>query len=190
MRKLKLQIQISIDGFVARPNGMLDWMTFIPDEQQMQYVNDFTDAGDTILLGRKMADGFVNFWTSVVLNGQESPKYDFARKMVDTPKIVFTKTLDESPWANTVLAKGDLVEEVKTLKAQEGKDIIVYGGVSFVSSLIKADLIDEYHLFVNPVMIGKGLRIFDEIGNTRKLQLENATGFTNGVAVLFYGRVR
>lgn len=189
MRKLKLQMQISIDGFVARPNGMLDWMTFTVDDPLIKYVNDFTDAGDTILLGRKMTDGFVNYWTSVVLKGPDNPEYAFARKMVDTPKIVFTKTLDESPWANTVLAKGDLVEEIKTLKAQDGKDIIVYGGAGFVTSLIKANLIDEYHLFVNPAMIGKGLRIFDEIGNTRKLQLENATGFTNGVAVLFYGKL-
>ena len=74
--------------------------------------------------------------------------------------MVFTRTLDRSDWANTVLARGDLVDEITRLKDQAGGDIIAYGGASFVSALIPHDLIDEYHLFVNPVALGTGMPIF------------------------------
>jgi dihydrofolate reductase len=72
MRKLKLQVQISVDGFVGGPNGELDWMTFNMDDKILEYINSITDASDTILMGRKMTDGFVNYWTGVLEN-PESP---------------------------------------------------------------------------------------------------------------------
>lgn len=156
MRKLKLQMQITVNGFVAGPNGELDWMTFNMDDKMIKYIRSLTDSCDTILMGRKMTDGFVNYWTNV-LKTPESPEYQFAQRMVDYPKVVFTKTLNESRWANTVLAKGDIVEEVDNLKKQEGKDIVAYGGAGFVTSLIKHNLIDEYQLFVNPVAIRRGI---------------------------------
>ena len=141
MRKLKLQMQTTIDGFVAEPNGELNWMILEDlDDELKNCENELIDSSDTILMGRKMSDGFVNYWTNAAKN-PDSPEYPFAKKMVDTPKVVFTKTLDESPWVNTVLAKGDLVEEVTRLKNQTGKDLLVYGGASFVSSLIKENLI-------------------------------------------------
>ncbi len=122
MRKLKLQVQITVDGFVGGPNCELDWMTFNMDDKIIEYINSITDASDTILMGRKMTDAFVNYW----LENRESSEYAFARKMVDYPKVVFTKTLDESAWPNTTLAKGDIVEEVNRLKNQEGKELVVY----------------------------------------------------------------
>ncbi len=117
MRKLKLQVQMTIDGFVAGPNGELDWMTFEMDDKSKKYVNDLTDSSDTILLGRKMTDGFVNYWTSM-LDDPENPQYSFAEKMVNIPKVVFSKTVKESRWANTTVANGDLVEEVEKLKSR------------------------------------------------------------------------
>ncbi len=186
MRKLKLQMQITVDGFVAGPNGELDWMTFDMDDNKLiGHINAITDSSDTILMGRKMTDGFVNYWTGVLKN-PESPEYAFARKMVDTPKVVFTKTLDKSAWPNTVLAKGDLVEEVNRLKNQPGKDLLVYGGAGFVSSLIKHNLIDEYHLFVNPVAIGSGKTIFSEFGGKFRLQQVEATPYKCGITVHNY----
>jgi len=146
------------------------------------YVTELTDSSDTILLGRKMTPGFVTHWEGVVANPSD-PSYPFAKKMVDTPKVVFTKTLDKSEWRNTVLAKGDLADEIKKLKNQSGKDIIVYGGVTFVSSLIKEGLIDELNLFVNPTALGKGLQIFTGI---TKLKLIRARSFACGIALLCY----
>jgi dihydrofolate reductase len=199
MRKLKLQVQISIDGFVAGLNGELDWMTFTRDVKMAEYVNALTDSSDTILLGRKMADGFVNYWTSVLDNPEnpenavaraldepESAEYSFARKMVDTPKVVFSKTLKESNWANTTLANGDMVEEVQKLKQKDGQDIIVYGGATFVSNLIKENLIDEFHLFINPTAIGRGLTIFGDSENRLKLKLVESNVFSNGEVVNHY----
>ena len=176
---------MTVDGYVAGPNGELDWMTFTWDDKGRDLVNELTDTSDTILLGRKMTDEFVNYWTSV-LDNPESPYYAFARKMVNIPKVVFSKTVKKSIWANTTVANGDLVEEVEKLKKQAGKDIIVYGGASFVSSLIKNNLIDDYHLFINPVALGKGMTIFGDLEEKLNLEFVDAKGFSNGKVVLHY----
>jgi dihydrofolate reductase len=185
MRKLKLQVQISVDGFIAGPNGEMDWMTWNWDDKIKNYVNELTDSIDTIILGRKMAGGFIAHWTSAVSN-PDDPSYRFAKKMVDMPKVVFTKTLEKSEWENTSLAKGNLADEIKKLKNLQGKDIIVYGGADFDSSLIKEKLIDELHLFVNPAVIGNGLTIFKNVSDKQNLQLVKATPFDCGIVVLHY----
>ncbi|QIP15317.1 dihydrofolate reductase family protein [Spirosoma aureum] len=186
MRKLKLQMQLSVDGYVAGPNGELDWMNFDQDSKLLALINSLTDSSDTILLGRKMTDGFVTYWENVVNNQPDSPEFSFAQKMVDTPKVVFSKTLKSIAGKNVTIENGDLATAVKNMKSKTGKDIIVYGGAGFVSSLIKEGLIDEFNFFVNPIMINKGLRIFDLLGERQKLLLQNATGFECGVAVLIY----
>ena len=84
MRKLKLQVQISVDGYVAGPNGELDWMTWNPDDKLLEFINSLIDSSDTILLGRKMTDGFVSHWENTISN---NPDNLFAKKMVDTPKV-------------------------------------------------------------------------------------------------------
>ena len=143
MRKLKLQMQTTVNGFVAGPNGELDWMTWDWDSELKNFASQLHEPVDTILLGRKMTDGFVKHWESV-LKDPEDESYEFAKLMVDTPKIVFSKTLEKSEWNNTEIAgKGDLAEEVNRIKNRPGGDIIVYGGAGFVSSLIDADLIKE-----------------------------------------------
>src|ERR1017187_5116273 len=127
MKKLKLQVQLSVDGFVAGPNGEMDFMTWNMDEELKNYIIELTDSVDCILLGRKMTDGFVSYWESVVAD-PGNPQYAFGKKMIDTAKVVFSKTLAKSTWNNTVLANGDISEEISKLKKQSGKDIIVYGG--------------------------------------------------------------
>lgn len=183
MKKLKLQMQISIYGFVAGLNGELDWMTWNWSDDIKKYVNDLHDTVDTILLGRKMTDGFISHWTSL---RPDNPEYPFAKIMVDTPKVVFTKTLENHNWINTRLAKGDLSEEVNNLKKEDGKGIIVYGGAGLVSSLIKYNLIDEYYLFINPTIIGKGLEIFNDVTDKRSLKLETSKAFDCGIVVNKY----
>jgi dihydrofolate reductase len=183
MRKLKLQMHMSLDGYVARPNGELDWMTWDQDDKLIEFINSLIDSSDTILLGRKMTDGFVSNWENVVNNKPDSP---FAKQMVDIPKVVFTKTLPKSTWNNTTLAKGNLAEEIANLKKQNGKDIIVYGGAGFVSSLIKEGLIDEYHLFVNPTAIGNGMTIFKSLHRTQKFSVIQSKFYSCGITVLSY----
>src|SRR4051794_37682964 len=157
MKRLRLQMQITVDGFVAGPEGELDWMTWEMDEKAIAFVNQLTDGSDTILMGRKMTPGFVQYWESVQPG---DPQYAFAQKMVNIPKVVFSRTIDHIDGRNVRVQNGPLVEAVNQLKSESGKDLIVYGGATFVSSLIENDLIDELNLVVNPTAIGNGLRIF------------------------------
>ena len=186
MRKLKLQVQISVDGFVAGPNGELDWLTFHQDDVHQKAISDLHESIDTILLGRKMTEGFTTYWEDVVDNQPDSPDYAFAEKMVNTPKIIFTKTLDEPSGKNTSLAKGELADEIAQLKKQAGKDMIVYGGAAFVSSLLQGGHIDECYFFVNPILLHQGMRIFDQLDHRQKLNLRDTTSYGNGVVVLHY----
>jgi len=182
MRKLKLQMQISVDGYVAGPNGEEDWIVK-SDEKLWQLINELADSSGTILLGRKMAEGFEPHFEAFE---PDNARITFAQKMVNIPKIIFTKTLDKPFGKNTSLAKGNLADEIAKLKNQSGKDILVYGGAGFVSSLIAGGHIDEFFFFVNPVMINKGMRIFDLLEERQKLSLISATPYECGVTVLRY----
>ena len=186
MRKLKLHVQMSIDGCIAGPNNEMDWMVFYGDEKLKEYENRIHEPVDTILLGRKMTNEFVSYWSDV-MNKPEDPEYIFAKKMIETPKIVFTKTLDKSEWINTEIATGDLKDEITRLKSQDdGGDIIVYGGASFDSSLIRENLIDEFYLFINPVAIGNGKNIFKDLKEVRKFTFVESIAFDSGIVLLHY----
>jgi dihydrofolate reductase len=182
MRKLKLQMQMSVDGFVAGPDGQLDWMTWNHSDKLIALINHLTDTSDTILLGRKMTPGFVSYWEGVK---PESPEYEFAKKMVGTPKVVFSRTIKQIEGRNLRVENGPIVDAVNRLKNQSGKDIVVYGGASFVSSLIEHRLIDELHLFVNPMAIGAGLRIFSQ---RTALTLQQSMAYPCGIVVNTYAR--
>jgi dihydrofolate reductase len=190
MRKLKLQVQMSIDGYIAGLNGEMDWMVWNWDDKLKNYVFESTEPIDTIILGRKMTDGFVSYWSDVMTKPDDPSSIDrshaFAKKMLETPKVVFTKTLKKSQWANTDIATGDLTDEITKLKGLKGKDIIVYGGASFDSSLIRAGLIDEFHLLINPVAIGNGMTIFKDLNEIQKFSLIKSVAFDCGILGLHY----
>jgi dihydrofolate reductase len=183
MRKLKLQVQVSIDGCIAGPNNEMDWL--IRGNDSFKYVNDIIDSSDTILMGRKMVDGFIPYWTEVA-DKLDDPMNTFAKKMIETPKIVFAKSLNKSEWPNTEIASGNLKEEITKLKSQDGKDLLVYGGASFDSSLIKEKLIDEFYLFVNPLIMGNGKTIFKDLKENQKLTLIKSKVFDSGLVLLNY----
>ncbi|MES2132576.1 MAG: dihydrofolate reductase family protein [Bacteroidota bacterium] len=183
MRKLKLQMQMTINGYVGGLNGKNDWMTWNPDSEFTAFLASLLDTSDTLLLGRKTADSIINYWEEEAAN---NPTHPFAKKIAALPKIVFTKTLDESKWNNTTLAKGNLAETIADLKKQNGKDIIVFGGADFVSSLIKEGLIDEYHLIVNPTAMSNGMTIFNAFDSVRKFTPLQAKLYPGGKTVLSY----
>jgi dihydrofolate reductase len=191
MRKLKLQVQISVDGYIADANGKTDWLVWNWsdewnwDDELKKYFIDLTESIDCILLGRKTAEGFIAHWAKVAENPND-PQFAFAKNITDAHKVVFTKTLDKSEWNNTDIAMGDVVSEINKLKNQNGKDIIVYGGASFVSSLIKAGLIDEFHLFVNPTVLGNGMTIFKELNSKLNVTLVKSKSYEYGIVVLKY----
>jgi dihydrofolate reductase len=183
MRKLKLQMQISLDGFVTADYGGTN---FNWDNEVKKFSIDNLKNVDSILLGRNTAEGFL-YWRGVASNPKDSD-YKFGKLLTDIPKVIFSKTLKASKWDNATIAKGDIVEEIKKLKKKKGKDMIVYGGYSFVSSLIKHGLIDEYYLLVNPVAVGSGQPIFSSLKRNLQLTLEKCKQFTCGTVLLCYTR--
>lgn len=188
MRILKLQVQLSVDGFMCGPNGELDWMTWNWDDQLNNYVKLLTEPVDHILLGRNLAEGFIPHWQ----NAAEETNADiYTKKMAEITKTVFSKDLlpDSaivSSWNNTTIENGDLKKSVTELKSTPGGDLIVYGGATFVNNLIENRLIDEYHFFYNPVIIEKGKSIFKGLQSRVKLKLINSNSFDCGIVVNTY----
>jgi dihydrofolate reductase len=178
MRKLKLQIQMSLDGFVAGPNGEQDWIWIgNRDEKILHDIISLADTCDTILLGRKMTRMFVDYWEKAVddtAGGVENP---LARRIVGMRKIVFSKTESSIKGRNLEVENGDLATAVRALKNQPGKDLLVYGGANFVSSLISQNLVDEYYIIRRPVAIGEGMSVFNE---RKVLQLQSSVVYNNG----------
>jgi len=197
MGKLILEIQTSLDGFMATKDGNTNWMLWnwgpewIWDIELQEYHNALTLSTDCILISRHMAEeGFIAHWQSVAMNSN-SPQYTFARHITDTPKVVFSKTLDKSKpipggWDNTDIVAGDFVNAINKLKQHYPNNILVYGGATFVSSLIKADLIDEFHILVNPVVIGSGLAIFNTLDHIQNMTLIKSKSFSCGIVLLHY----
>jgi dihydrofolate reductase len=190
MRKLKLQMQVSVDGFVSAAGEK--WMVWdysgdwTWDDALRKYHTDMTGSIDCVLLSRKMAvGGFIDHWAEMA-EQKGNPQAEFAGNVTRAHKVVFTKTLEASIWPDTELAKGDLAAEVNRLKSLPGKDMIVYGGASFVTALIGANLIDEYHLVVNPALVGRGAPIFGGVEHPRPLSLVGATAYGHGMVVLIY----
>ena len=180
MRTFKLQVQTTVDCYMAGPDGEMDWMLFPWSDDLNAYVTALTEPVDCIVLGRRLAEGFIPHWASQP-EGEDQAGVD---KMNSTPKVVISNTLTESPWDNTVVA-GDLVDTVNQLKAEPGGDMIVYGGGTLVSALIAEGLLDELHLFVNPTAIGSGMPVFGRDAR-QQLRLVTAQPFDCGITALHF----
>jgi dihydrofolate reductase len=186
MRKIKLQMQLSLDSFVCGPQGQMDWLVWDWDDVLKTYAANLTNSADTFLLGRATGEGMAVYWPTVASN-PESKEEDrwMADKLNNLPKVVFSKTVTHINWTNVRVAT-DIMQEVRELKNESGKDIIIYGGAGIVSSFIRENLIDEYHLFINPVIIGKGKTIFRNIRQKANLKLIHTTESTTGIVILCY----
>jgi dihydrofolate reductase len=179
MRKFKLQVQVSVDGYMAGPNGEMDWMTF-PWTDDLNAYLDALDF-DTIVLGRNLAEGFIPAWAARP-EGEDQATID---KMNHTPKVVISNSLTESPWENVTVAGGDLAETINELKSKPGGDIITYGGGTLVRDLIAKGLLDDLHLIVNPTALGAGMPVFPA-GAYQQLQLVGAHPFKCGITAMHY----
>ncbi len=178
-RKLILQMYMTLDGFVAGPKGELDWIFNLSDTECMKFADDLLNSSDVILLGRVLAQEFLEYWP-----GETN---EFAQKINNLPKIVFSKSLDtiETKSKNVRLVK-DVAEEIKRLKNEPGKNLILYGGASIVQTFIKLDLIDEYNLFIAPVILGNGLALFNNLDERLNLNLLKSKATDTGVVILSY----
>jgi dihydrofolate reductase len=159
MRMLKIQVQASIDGYMAGANDDMSWMTWDWDTELMDYVNEINGSISTILLGRNLAEGFIDHWGKIYRD-KENPEYESGKLFYETEKFVFSKSLTASRWENTRVVNSDAIQFIDHLKSTEGKDIIAYGGAQFINSLLASHAVDEFHLFINPAALGAGKRIF------------------------------
>jgi len=195
MRKVILFMHISLDGFVGGPNGEMNWITMNDDAMGKYLITDLLTTVDTMLLGRELYQGFENYWPSAAKN-PSTPKdlVDFANWIENSPKIVFTKTLEKVGWKNSKLIhikdNDDISEEVRKLKQQPGKDMVIFGGASMASTLVKLGLIDEYRLKLEPVILGSGKPLFKDIGVRINLKLIKSKTFDSGVVGLYYQPVK
>ncbi|MGW7199242.1 dihydrofolate reductase family protein [Streptomyces chryseus] len=181
MRKFKLQVQSTVDGYMAGPHGEMDWLTFPWTDDINAHIDALTDPVDCIVLGRRLAEGFIPTWAA----GPEGEDQASIDKMNNTPKVVISRTLTESPWENTVVGD-DLAATVNDLKARPGGDMIAYGGGTLVASLITEGLLDELHLFVNPTAIGAGMPVFGDLDRYQRLRLVTARPFDCGITALHF----
>jgi dihydrofolate reductase len=179
-------MQMSLDGFVCGAEGEMDWLVADWDEVLRNYVTCLTNSADTFLMGRATGEGMAVYWPTVPGNpeSREEEKW-MAEKLNRSPKIVFSRTVIHINWTNVRVAN-DIMEEVRELKKEPGKDILIYGGAGIVSSFIRENLIDEYHLFINPVIIGRGKTIFNSVEETMNLKLVKTTYSTTGIVILQY----
>jgi len=142
---------------------------------------------DCLLHGRKTGEGFIPYWTEVASNPNDG-EHKLGKRFAEIPNIIFSNSLTTSTWNNTTIIGGDLSEQIKDLKDKNGKDIMVYGGDSFVSSLIQNDLVDELYLLVNPSSLGTGEQTFSPLKDDQKLKLTKVRPFESGTVLLCYQR--
>jgi len=193
MRKLILQMQMSVDGYVGatRPEGawqVWDWSdNWTWDDDLKQDFNAVFAGADCLLLSRKMLqEGFLEHWGTIAKRFAGVPQYAFARKIVDIEKVAPTRTLVTSSWHRTTLMHGELLEQVQALKRERGKDILCVGGAGLASALIAAGLVDEFQLFVNPSTLGEGRSIFGGRQTGLRLELTRSRAYACGIVVNRY----
>ena len=184
MRKLIYSMSVSLDGFIADRNGEIDWGA--PDEELHRFHNQRVQELGAHLLGRRLYEVML-YWETADQNPSATDvELEFARIWKPLPKVVFSKTLD-SVEGNARLVKDGAADEVARLKAEPGKDLGV-GGAGLASGLAKAGLIDEYQLFVNPVVLGGGTPFFPPMDERVELELLETRTFGSRVVYLRYRR--
>ena len=182
MRKVIAHPFVTLDGFMAGPQGEIDWNQLYFDEEMAGYVGEEFASVDTILFGRGTYQLFVQYWPTQGV--KDDPV--FAEKMNTLPKIVFSTTLETVTWNNTRLVKENVVEEIHALKRQEGKNIVIDGSPGLIQSLTRLGLIDEYRLRVHPIVLGSGVPLFKDLKERMSLQLIHSKIFHSGVVILHY----
>ena len=181
MRKITADLFISLDGVVEAPET---WHFPYFNDEMGAAVSTTLGAADTLLLGRRTYDSFVGAWPDREAEGGEDA--GFAKQLGDTRKVVVSNQHLAFTWRNSEQLRGDLVEAVRSLKAEPGGSIGMSGSVSIVRQLLAAGLLDELHLLVHPIAVRHGMRLFDEGDSPQRLALRSSQTFETGVLNLVY----
>jgi dihydrofolate reductase len=186
MRKIISFMHISLDGFVAGPNGEMNWIKV--DEEIFDYVGKRISKGDTALYGRVTYDMMESYWPTAA-DKPNASKHDIehSKWYSQVHKVVLSKTMQEAGLNNTTVIGNNLSGRINEIKQQAGEDILLFGSPTATHALIQQGLIDGYWLFVNPIVLGQGIPLFTDIKDKIKLKLLPTTRqFTNGVTELNY----
>jgi dihydrofolate reductase len=191
MKRLIVSNLMSLDGFVAGPTGELDWFVhegFLKGTEFGQYAREVISSVDAILLGRLTYEEFASYWPMAT---EDDPV--ITERINNLPKVVFSRTLEKVEWGkwnNARLVRDHAADEVRRMKGEPGKDLVIYGSATLVSSLMREGLIDEFQIFVQPVVLGKGKPEFlwnaSGLEGWYKLRLVKAVTFKSGAVGLYY----
>lgn len=186
MRSLIFFMHTSLDGFVARLNGEMDWINL--DDEIFDFVATMTDKADTALYGRVTYEMMQSYWPTAGEHPNAS-KHDKEHSVwyKKVSKVVLSKTISEEGLDNTTVISDQLADNIHKIKKQDGKNILIFGSPTASHSLLSHGLIDEFWLFVNPVILGQGIPLFKAVVETTKLKLIETKTFSCGVIALHYG---
>jgi dihydrofolate reductase len=175
----------SLDGILAEEGtGFFDFCRDLPDDPaQVDRTRDFYEKAAMHIMGRRHYQDSAQYFP-------QADDHPYADAMNAAHKVIFSHTIQTADWANTTIASGDLGAEIEKLKLDGDGYIVAHGGIGFWRSLIHRDLIDEYRVSLFPYLAGKGTRLFDDLGQSPRLELVSATAFGNGITELAFRRVR
>jgi dihydrofolate reductase len=185
MRKIVLSVHTSLDGFVAGLNGEMNWIR--ADEEMFELVGKFTDEADTALYGRVTYQMMDSYWPKAG-DQPDASKHDIehSKWYNSVEKVVLSTTLQANGLAGTTFIADNIPDEINRLKSKRGKNILIFGSPSAVHTLMSYNLIDEYWLFVNPVLLGKGIPLFANIQDKINLRYSSTKVFKCGVIGMHY----
>ncbi|MBK9109315.1 MAG: dihydrofolate reductase family protein [Saprospiraceae bacterium] len=185
MKKLISFMHISLDGFVAGPNGELNWVKV--DEEIFNHVGLRIRGGDTALYGRVTYQMMESYWPTAGDKPTASQhEIEHSKWYGKVQKLVLSKTIENTGLINTTILSDNLPDRINEIKQQPGKDILLFGSPTATHSLIQLNLIDGFWLFVNPIILGQGIPLFVDIQDKIKLKLLSSKSFTSGVVELNY----
>jgi dihydrofolate reductase len=181
MRKVLFFMLISVNGYFEGPDRNINWHNV--DEEFNEFAVEQLNTVDTLLFGRTTYELMAGYWPTPAAIAADPVT---AEKMNSLPKIVFSKTLSKVEWQNTRLIKEDYIKEISKLKQQPGRDLIIFGSSDLAVTFLQHNLIDEYRIMVNPVVLGGGKPLFKGIKNRFNLKLLRAKTFKSGNVLLYY----
>ena len=175
----------SLDGFVAGPNGEMDWIEV--DDEMFEYSGKLTDQSDAALYGRVTYQMMESYWPTAA-DQPKATKHDIehSRWYNKVAKIVISRTMQQTNSSKTKIISDNIPEEINKVKQETGKDILMFGSPTLAHTLMQQNLIDDYWLFVNPLLLGKGIPLFAGIKDIMQLKLLTTKVFPSGVIALHY----
>ncbi|KUJ39749.1 dihydrofolate reductase family protein [Streptomyces sp. NPDC003631] len=185
MRKIVLMMSMSLDGYIEGPDREIDW--HLVDDELHQHFNDVLKEMGAFLNGRVTYELMAGFWPTADADPHRSgPMIEYARIWRNMPKVVFSRTLEHADWHTTVV-RDVVVDDILALKAQDGGDLAL-GGAALAAEFLRLDLVDEFRVYVHPILVGRGQRLFPDSDALTALRLIDSRRFGNGVVLLHYER--